>query len=138
MYNKALQIATRAHSGQVDKGGQPYINHPVAVANMVKTGPAKVVALLHDVVEDSAVSIQDLAAAGFGHDIVSAVDAITKRPGEEYNSYLKRVAANPIAREVKLADLAHNMDTGRLESVTAKDQGRIAKYQYATQYLHTN
>lgn len=97
----ALEIATKAHKGQVDKAGHPYIAHPVIVASMVDETDEKVVALLHDVIEDTALTIDDLRKAGFSGNTLDAVQAITKVEGDSYDEYLVRVAANPIAREVQ-------------------------------------
>lgn len=132
---KALQIAEKAHTGQFDKGGKPYIQHPLAVAALVDTEDEKIVALLHDVVEDSAITLEDLSAAGFPVLIVEAVKAITKTPGLDYWEYLDSVKANPIARRVKMADLRHNMDLSRLSTVTDKEMQRMEKYQKALRFL---
>ncbi|MDR3071912.1 MAG: HD domain-containing protein [Clostridiales Family XIII bacterium] len=131
----AMQIATKAHEGQFDKGGKPYINHPIAVFEMVEGEDAKMVALLHDVIEDSETTLDDLRAAGFSENIVSAVDCLTKRDEEVYENYLVRVRKNHIARDVKRADLIHNMDTSRLTEVTEDDLKRFQKYSNAVSVL---
>ena len=131
-YNKALELATRAHAGQVDKGGNAYINHPIAAAGLVE-GEAKIVALLHDVVEDGHVDLSDLRS--FGDQIVNAVDAITRRPGEARKDYLDRVASNPLAREVKIADLIHNSEIGRIQHPTVEDFERVERYRVEMQEL---
>jgi len=130
-----MQIAENAHANQIDKAGQPYINHPIAVANKLNGDTEKIVALLHDVVEDSATTLEDIHKAGFGDYIVKALDCITKRKGEAYDDYLLRVKNNDIAKMVKLADLSHNMDMSRLPSVTDKDLERLKKYEYAVSVL---
>lgn len=109
-------LAARAHLGQVDKGGRPYIEHPRAVAEMLtEHGDHAVMAgLLHDVVEDTAITLDDLRAAGFPPDVVSAVDAVTRRQGETYMDMIRRAAADPLGRLVKLADNSHNSDEARL------------------------
>jgi len=107
-YDKALRIATKAHKGQKDKSGEDYILHPIAVSGYCITDRGKIVALLHDVVEDTDVTLNDLRKAGFGEDIVNAVDCISKREGEETSHYLERVATDDIATEVKFADMRHN------------------------------
>lgn len=94
MIQKALEIAQKAHAGQFDKGGNPYIGHPLAVAEMVNTEEEKIVAFLHDVVEDSAFTLDDIKNLGFTKDIVNAIEAITKRDGETYSSYVLRVKTN--------------------------------------------
>jgi (p)ppGpp synthase/HD superfamily hydrolase len=134
LYEKALALATEAHKGQTDKAGQDYILHPLAVAESVSTQTAKIVALLHDTVEDAEVSLDDIKLV-FGETVAEAVDALTRRDGEEYFKYLERVKANPLAKEVKLADLKHNMDLSRLKVVTIKDLQRIRKYEQAKEFL---
>ena len=131
----AMQIAENAHANQIDKAGQPYINHPIAVANKLNGEIEKIVALLHDVVEDSATTLEDIRKAGFDEYVVKALDCITKRKGEAYDDYLLRVKNNDIAKMVKLADLSHNMDMSRLPSLTDKDLERLKKYEYAVSVL---
>lgn len=127
----AKQVAVKAHQGQLDKGGQPYITHPEFVANQVTGDETKAVAWLHDVVEDTPVTFDDLRAAGLSETVVAGVDAITKRGNEDYEAYLERVAANPLAKAVKLADLNHNMDTSRLKTIDDKTKVRLEKYRIA-------
>lgn len=117
----ALAIATRAHEGQVDKGGHPYINHPIAVAEMVTGEDAKTVALLHDVVEDTDTTLDDLREYGFSDKVVASVDAISRRDGEAEYDYLKRVAENHLACVVKIADMTHNSNLSRIPNLTSKD-----------------
>ncbi|MDR1183386.1 MAG: HD domain-containing protein [Coriobacteriales bacterium] len=124
---EALRIATEAHAGQTDRGGRPYIEHPLAVAAMVE-GDAATVALLHDVVEDTTVTLADLRLAGFSDAVTSAVDAITRRKGEQDVAYLARVRRNPLALAVKLADLTHNSDITRIPDPTNRDRKRAALY----------
>ncbi len=124
----AREIAEKAHFGQVDKAGADYVNHPIAVAGMVETENEKIVAYLHDVVEDTEVTLKDLAEAGFNETIIEAVDAMTHRKGEPREDYLARVKANPIARKVKLADLRHNSDLSRIPDPKEKDIKRREKY----------
>ena len=131
----AKRIALTAHEGQVDKAGAPYWHHPAFVADHVTSPEAKVVAWLHDVVEDTEWSLDDLRTEGIWPEIVEGVDAITKRAGEAYESYLDRVKSNPFALAVKLADLTHNMDLSRIANPTEKDFARIEKYRWAVDYL---
>ena len=133
-YIFAYELAKRAHSGQVDKAGVDYINHPVAVSDMVYPEEEKTVALLHDVVEDTGITIVCLRAL-FDDNIVDAVECLTRKSGESYNQYIRRVAENPIARNVKIADLAHNMDLARLPFVTDADFKRNEKYHKAMDFL---
>ena len=132
---KAEEVATHAHGGQYDKGGNPYIEHPIRVAARLKTIDQKIVGFLHDVVEDTDITLEDLRNMGFPSYIVEAVDAITKRKKESYDQYLYRVFQNELARAVKLADIAENMDLSRIPNVTDKDKERVKKYAYATDVL---
>jgi (p)ppGpp synthase/HD superfamily hydrolase len=110
-YEKALRIATKAHEGQKRFTGEDYVEHPIAVSGYCKTERAKIAAILHDVVEDTDVTLEDLSEAGFADDIVRAVDCISKRIGEEKKDYFARVASDDIATEVKFADMRHNGST---------------------------
>src|SRR3954469_8709511 len=101
---RAIEIAASAHAGQVDKAGQPYILHPIRVMLRVDTLEQKVAEVLHDVVEDTSVTLKDLVAEGFPPAVTEAVEALTKRPGEDRLAAARRAVANPIARIVKLAD----------------------------------
>lgn len=133
----ALRIARTAHAGQVDKGGAPYLGHVMRVAADVAAHGEDVqaVALLHDVIEDTAVTLADLAGQGLPTVVIEAIDALTKRKGEEYGDYLDRVAANPWARLVKLADLKDNQDLTRIPKPTEHDYCRKLFYGAATDYL---
>ncbi len=126
---RALEIAIQAHRGQVDKGGQPYILHPIRVMLRVSSMDAKIAALLHDVVEDSDITIEDLRREGFAEPILEAVEALTKRKGEDRISAAHRAAQNELAREVKLADIAENMDLNRIPNPTDKDFARLREYE---------
>jgi GTP diphosphokinase / guanosine-3',5'-bis(diphosphate) 3'-diphosphatase len=106
----AVTVATRSHKGQVRKDGTDYISHPVRVAVRCETKKEKIVALLHDVVEDTDVTLDELRELGFDKEIIDAIDAITKRPGERYADFILRCKANPLARKVKLADIDDNME----------------------------
>ena len=135
MIRKAMEIARKAHAGQVDKGGTPYINHPIAVSKKVLEEDAKIVALLHDVVEDTDITLDDLKAEGFPEHILKAIDAITRRPCEMVHEYIARVKANSLACEVKKADLTHNMDISRIPTPTASDRTRIDLYRWLYNFL---
>lgn len=106
----AAQVAARAHKNQKRKDGTPYIAHPVRVAIRCETPREKVVALLHDVVEDTDTSFSDLRELGFDNETLDALDSVTKRPGEKYSDFVLRAKANPIGRKVKLADIADNTE----------------------------
>lgn len=136
---RAIALAAQAHEGQVDKAGAPYILHPLRMMLSVDTPEARMAAVLHDVVEDTPVSLEELRAEGFSEVVVGAIEALTKRPEEEddYDAFIRRVAPNPLARQVKLADLRDNCDVSRIAQPTEKDGRRIEKYKRAIQYLET-
>ncbi len=137
LYKRAVEIATRAHAGQVDKGGHPYIGHPLAVADSVEGMAQKIVAVLHDILEDTSVTADDLRAEGFPRAIVEAVEALTRQKSDpiSYEAYLCRVKQNPLARAVKMADLRHNLDLTRIPCPTPRDYKRMEKYQRALRFL---
>lgn len=124
---KALKIATEAHRGQYDRAGAPYINHPYTVSTMVKGRKAKIVALLHDVLEDSDYKAANLKKY-FTEDICNAVKLLTRKPNQNYFSYVTAIKENELARAVKIADLKHNMDVTRLDAIHAEDVVRLKKY----------
>ncbi|GAB6499106.1 GTP pyrophosphokinase [Bacillus cereus] len=132
---KAIQLAVFHHKGQVDKGGNPYILHPLAVMMKVHKLEEKIVAVLHDIIEDTPLTLDDLRNEGFPEFIVEAVDSITKRKKESYDSYIYRVKLNPISRVVKLADISENLDLSRIPNPTEKDYLRIDKYKHIQQIL---
>lgn len=132
---KALLLALEAHEGQVDKGGAPYILHPLRLCVAGETEEEQVTALLHDVLEDSSVTKAELEDQ-FGSVIAEAVDALTRREDEDYASFIARCGKNVIARIVKLRDLADNMGVTRLpQPITEKDRQRLAKYEDARRQL---
>ena len=135
MVDLALSIARKAHEGQLDKAGVAYIEHPIYVASQVDTEEEKAVALLHDVIEDSPVSAEELLQAVLPETVVTAVQVLTKKKEQDYQTYLETVKTNPLARVVKLADLKHNSDLSRLETITDKDLKRLEKYKKAINYL---
>jgi GTP diphosphokinase / guanosine-3',5'-bis(diphosphate) 3'-diphosphatase len=125
---RAIAIAAEAHAGQRDRAGEPYILHPLKVMLRVAGESERIAAVLHDVVEDSSVTLDALSEKGFAPEVLSAVDALTKRTGESRLDAAKRAAANPIARRVKLADNAENMDMSRIRNPTPKDFERLEEY----------
>ena len=135
MVDLALSIARQAHEGQLDKAGVDYIEHPIYVASQVDTEEEKAVALLHDVIEDSPFTAEELLLAGLPETVVAAVQILSKKKGQDYQTYLENVKSNPLARVVKLADLKHNSDLSRLRSVTDNDLERLEKYKRAIDYL---
>jgi len=131
----AIEIAVRAHRWQLDKAGQPYILHPLRVMHKVDSEEERIVAVLHDVVEDSFITIEHLKEKNFSETILRALRLLTKKPDDDYFKYVKRIAINTIAKKVKLADLEDNMDLSRLPEVTEKDRERLAKYKKAKEIL---
>lgn len=129
--DRAIEIAVWAHSGQLDKAGAPYILHPLRVMLRLKNLDEQIVAVLHDVVEDSDWTIEHLKSEDFSENVISAIDALTRRSGESYNEFICRVTTDPIAIQVKLADLHDNSDLSRIAFPTEKDQRRTEKYQTA-------
>lgn len=125
---KAIQIAAMAHAGQLDMAGEKYVLHPIRVMLQVATEEEKITAMLHDVVEDSELTLENLKKEGFSDEILAAVDALTKRPGETRIEAAHRAAANHIARAVKLADNADNSDVSRIKNPTQKDLARLEEY----------
>jgi (p)ppGpp synthase/HD superfamily hydrolase len=136
----ALDLATRAHEGQVDKAGRPYIEHPKTVARILADqghGDNVIIAgLLHDVVEDTHYDLTDLRDLGYPEEVVQAVDSVTKRPGEPYMDLIRRAAADPIGRLVKLADNQTNSDPARLALLSEEEQAWFTrKYAKAREVL---
>ncbi|GAB2022429.1 HD domain-containing protein [Pseudolactococcus yaeyamensis] len=132
----ALDIATRAHEGQRDKAGVDYIEHPKTVASFVDLETEKATAYLHDVLEDTDVTADDLINQGIPIEVVQAVQVLTKQKNQNYDRYLEIVNKNPIARVVKMADLRHNSDLSRIKQPQKVDFERCEKYQKAIQYLN--
>ncbi|CEL28825.1 HD domain-containing protein [Pseudomonas iridis] len=128
---RAIAIAATAHAGQVDKGGAPYILHPLKVMLRMTTLEERIVAVLHDVVEDCEISLDDLRKEGFSEEVLTAIQSVTKVPGESYEDFVERAAQNPIGRVVKLADLEENSDLSRIASPSWEDLERIEKYRRA-------
>jgi (p)ppGpp synthase/HD superfamily hydrolase len=135
LLEKAIQIAVRAHAGQKDRYGAPYILHTTRVMQRLTTPDEKITGVLHDVVEDTEWTFEKLSAEGIPGAIIEALKAVTKREGEDYEAFVKRSAANPLAKRVKLADLEDNMDLRRMPEVTEKDVPRLQKYVKAWRFL---
>lgn len=134
---KAIEIAAKAHAGQTDKGGEPYILHPLRVMLRVNNNLERMAAVLHDVVEDSDITFENLVQEGFPTEVIEAVAALTKLPGETRLQAAERAARNPIARAVKLADNAENMDISRIPNPTEKDIARLHEYEAVRKILLT-
>ena len=127
----AIALALEAHRGQVDKGGQPYILHPLRVMLRMESEVERVVGILHDVVEDTWYTKEDLRSRGYPTEVLEPLDCLTKRPGEEYEDFIKRIEPNPLARRVKLMDIEDNMDVRRLSTMTENDLQRLERYRKA-------
>ncbi|WP_222912660.1 HD domain-containing protein [Natrinema sp. SYSU A 869] len=132
---RAIHIATDAYTGQTDKAGETYIRHPLRVMRQMDTETERVVAVLHDVVEDSDYELDDIESQ-FDTTVREAVDALTKREEESYAEAIERAGSNTIAQRVKIADLRDNMDLTRLESVDDESQSRLKKYHRSWQRLN--
>lgn len=132
---KAVLIAVQAHRGQKDKAGQPYVLHPLRLMLRMTSDPARMTAVLHDVLEDSAVTSEGLRREGFPEEVLAALDCLTRREGEPYEHFIQRIEGNDLARQVKIADLEDNMDMKRLRVVGDRDLRRLAKYHQAWRVL---
>ena len=132
---KALKICFQAHKNQTDKNDIPYVFHPFHVAEQMNDENSTVVALLHDVVEDTEYTMEDLKNAGFNDTILTAIDLLTHKDGVSYQDYIEAMTDNPLAVKVKIADLQHNADISRIDNPTAKDVERVEKYRYFLAFL---
>lgn len=135
MTRKALEIAESAHEGQYDKGGKKYLEHPVFIAEQMNNEDTCIAALLHDVAEDTYVTLEDLLKLGFSIKVIIALSFLTHEKNTPYMEYVRKIAYNPIASKVKLADLLHNSDLTRLNYISDKDIERKNKYLQAIEYL---
>ena len=138
MTKKALRLCFDAHREQVDKTGLPYVFHPFHLAEQMKDEASTVCALLHDVVEDTDYTLDDLRSMGYPDEVVDALALLTHDPAVPYMDYVKIIARNPIARKVKMADLRHNSDLSRMDEIDEWAVKRTAKYQKALRYLKRN
>ena len=132
---KAMHIAYKAHHGQLDQSGAPYIFHPIHLAEQMEDEASTVAALLHDVVEDTDYTLEDLKAMGFPDSVTGALALMTHDDSVPYLDYVAKLKDNPIARAVKLADLRHNSDLSRLDAVDDKALERVEKYKKAIELL---
>ena len=132
---KALKISFEAHKDQVDKSGIPYVYHPFHIAEQMKDEDTTIVALLHDVVEDADITLEQLRSIGFSDAVIEAIALMTHDKSVPYMDYVRNIAKNDIARAVKLEDLRHNSDLSRLDKVTKKDVARAEKYKEAIDIL---
>jgi GTP diphosphokinase / guanosine-3',5'-bis(diphosphate) 3'-diphosphatase len=132
---RAIAIAAEAHAGQIDKAGEAYILHPLRLMLSLDSEVERKVAVLHDVVEDSGITLEQLRSEGFGEDVLNAIEALTKRDGESKMDAAARAKRNPIALRVKLADNADNQDMTRLGDLTDEDRERLAEYRRVREFL---
>lgn len=137
LLGKAIALAAQAHQEQLELSGVPYILHPLRMMFAVETEEERMAAILHDVVEDTPWTLEQLRAEGFPPAVIEAVDCLSRRESETYAEFIERAARNPIARRVKLADLEDNMDIRRLPTVDEKDCKRLLKYHRAWRRLKT-
>lgn len=135
MTKKALKLCFEAHKEQIDKSGMPYAFHPFHLAEQMQDEESTIVALLHDVIEDTDYTLDDLRKVGFDDSVLAAINLMTHEDGVPYMDYVEQIKTNPIAKTVKLADLRHNSDMTRLEVVTPRDQERAEKYLAAIKLL---
>lgn len=136
LIKRAMQIAYRAHHDQTDKSGVPYIFHPIHLAEQMHTEAETITAILHDVVEDTDITLSDLAREGFPEEVINALRLLTHNDAIPYLDYVREIKNNPIARNVKLADLKHNSDIGRLGIIDEKAKARLEKYKQAIAILN--
>jgi (p)ppGpp synthase/HD superfamily hydrolase len=131
----AILLAVQAHRGQTDKNGLPYILHPLRMMTRMRTEDEMIVAVLHDVVEDTEHTLDDLRQAGYAAHIVEAIDCLTRREDESYEDFTQRARSNPLALRVKLADLEDNMDIRRIADPQERDFERLKRYRRAWRAL---
>ena len=138
MTKTALKLCFEAHKDQTDKSGLPYVFHPFHLAEQMPDEKTTVVALLHDVIEDTDYTLDDLKNMGYSDDILSAIVLMTNDDGVPYMEYVALIKKSPIAKMVKLADLRHNSNMSRLDKVTAHDRERTEKYKKAIEFLESS
>ena len=132
---RAIELAVQYHKGQLDKAGQAYILHPLRVMMRCHGLEAQMVAVMHDLLEDTPVTAAMLRQEGFSEAVLSALEGVTRRPGESYGEFVERAKGDPLARQVKLADLEDNLEVRRLSQVTPRDAERLQRYVEAWQAL---
>ena len=134
----ALKLCFDAHKDQIDKSGMPYVFHPFHLAEQMADENTTIVALLHDVIEDTEYTLDDLRKFGFAEDVLSAISLMTHADDVPYMEYVVKIKTNPIAKAVKLADLKHNSDMSRLDQITQTDEERAKKYKQAIELLENS
>lgn len=138
MTKKALKLCFEAHKEQIDKSGMPYVFHPFHLAEQMTDENTTIVALLHDVIEDTEYTLDDLKNMGFSDDVLAAIALMTHADDVPYMDYVKAIKSNEIAKAVKLADLRHNSDMSRLDNITPYDEQRAEKYRKAIELLENS
>ena len=131
----AISLAAEAHAGQTDKAGAPYVLHLLRVMQAQTTKEAMMVGVLHDLVEDTDFSFDDLRERGYPDEVIEALRHVTKQDGEPYQEFAERAGQHPVARQIKIADLEDNMDVTRLDEISEEDANRLAKYRRAHRHL---
>lgn len=132
---KAISIALEAHAGILDKTSAPYILHPLRIMLQMNTQEEMIVAVLHDVIEDSDYTLAKLRETGFSETVLEALESVTKKPEESYEAYILRAGSNDLGRKIKYADLLDNLDISRIQKLTDRDLSRIQKYHHALKLL---
>ena len=132
---RAIEIAVEAHKGQKDKAGNPYILHPLRLMFQMKTDNERMAAVLHDVVEDSEWTLDDLRKENFDNEVIDAVNLLTRDDNDSYEEFVQKAASNPISKAVKIADITDNLDLSRISKMTEKDVDRVKKYQRVLKIL---
>jgi (p)ppGpp synthase/HD superfamily hydrolase len=133
---RALEIAVESHKNQKQKDGTPYALHPIRLSMSLQTEEEKIVAMLHDVVEDTDWTFEDLVGEGFSEHVIEALRLLTHTDGSPYEEYIERLSSNTLAKAVKKADLTDNMDLKRIPEPTEKDFARLKKYHRAWSVLN--
>ncbi len=133
--DKAISLASEAHFGQIDKAGQPYILHPLRLMFNFSLESEMIVAILHDVIEDSHFTLNDLKQQGFADEIINAVECLSKKQGENYEDFITRLSSNKLAKKIKIVDIKDNMNLSRLDQVNESDLFRVKKYHKALKLL---
>jgi len=131
----AIALPVGAHRGQADKGGMPYILHPLSVMLRMRTETEMMVAVLHDVIEDTDYTMEALRQEGYPEEVLVPLDYVTRREGESYEAFTRRAAQNPVARRVKIADLEDNMEVRRIQELTDTDLEQLRRYRRAWRML---
>ena len=136
--NKALNLMYEAHKGQKDKGNIPYVFHPYHIAEQMNTEDEIIVALLHDVIEDTNFTLEDIKSYGFNNNIIEALKVITHDKKTNYTDYINKISKNKLATKIKIRDLKHNIDISRIPNPTEEDYNRVNQYKKALEILNKN